>query len=209
MTIEGFCKVAQELYVGYLQNSFVLKLCTTQNSTKAIKYNVCAYKWYINDTVGITRLLVYEMPFIYFSNSMTKFLVRSIFLAFIFFQVGFVQSYAHSFQLDTNSPGTPALEEYSHGDEEPSADESLDLPSPLHGNGKDLCLPLVERAEEQELEHKSFKKKLDCNHDASPMSWTLSIYSLFFVNKNLSSLEWLHLSTTTTPRYLRFRNLRS
>jgi hypothetical protein len=140
---------------------------------------------------------------------MTKFLVRSIFLAFIFFLVGSVQSYAHSFQLVTNSPGTSALEEYSQCYEDPSADESFDLPSPLHGNGKDLCLPLVERAEEQELEHKSFKKKLDYNHDAGPMSWTLPINSLFFVNKNLSSLEWLHLSTTTSPRYLRFRNLRS
>ena len=140
---------------------------------------------------------------------MTKFLVRSIFLAVIFFLVGFVQSYAHSFQLDINSQGTPALEEYSQCDEDPSANESLDLPSPLHGNGKDLCQPLVERAEEQELEHKSFKKKIDGYHDASPMSWTLSIHSLFFVNKNLSSLAWLHLSTTTSPRYLRFRNLRS
>jgi hypothetical protein len=140
---------------------------------------------------------------------MTKFLVRSIFLTVIFFLVGFVQSYAHPFQSDGNSPGTAALEEYTPCDEDPSPDESIDLPSPLHGNGKDLCLPLVERAEEQELEHKSFKKKLDWDYDASLMSRTLPIHSLFFVNKNLSSLEWLHLSTTTSPRYLRFRNLRS
>lgn len=140
---------------------------------------------------------------------MTKFLVRSIFLAFIFFLVGSIQSYAHSFQLDTNSPDKPALEEYSRGDENRSADESIGLPSPLHGNGKDLSLPVVERAEEQELEHKSFKKKLDGSHDAGPMYCTLPIHSLFFVGKNLSSVEWLDQVTTTSPRYLIFRNLRS
>lgn len=140
---------------------------------------------------------------------MTKFLVRSIFLVFIFSLVGSIQSYSHSFQLDSNSPETPALKEFSQCDEDRSVNESIGLPSPLHGNRKDLCLPVVERAEEQELDHKPLKKKLDCQHDACQMFCTLPIHSLFFVSKNLSSLEWLDQVTSTSPRYLIFRNLRS
>jgi hypothetical protein len=139
---------------------------------------------------------------------MTKFLVKSFFLISVLLLGGSTRSHIHSVQLATNLSDISELEENAQK-EELSDDESIDLPSPSHGNGKDLCLPVFERAEEQELEYKSLKKKLDGGFDGHAMTCILPIHSAFFINNNLSSHEWRNLFTTTAPRYLVLRNLRS
>ena len=140
---------------------------------------------------------------------MSKFLVKLFFLIFILLLGGSTGSFINSLPSATNLSEISGLAENAQIKEEPSDEKFIDLPSPLHGNGKDLSLPVCERTEEQELEYKSVKKKLDHNFDGHAMSGILPIHSLFFINNNLSSPEWRNLFTATVPRYLVFRNLRS
>ncbi len=139
---------------------------------------------------------------------MTRFSVRLIFLTLTFLLSGFLQTFANSAQSTANSFGHAGVEKSSDtGD--PSDAESIDLPSSSHGSGKDLGLPLAERAEEQEVEFKSFKKKIDRTNNTSSLSDALYIASLFINNNKLSSLQWQEPSVTANPKYLIFRNFRS
>lgn len=140
---------------------------------------------------------------------MTRLQVKFILLTFfVLLGVGGLSS-AHSFQTDLQlSLAEPTYEGSFHLNAESSDGESIDLPSPSHGDEKNLCLPLEEPAEEQELGYKSLKKKLDrCS--ASPTFWTLSLRSVPFYGNKLSPPEWTVIFTSTCPRYLTFCNLRS
>lgn len=139
---------------------------------------------------------------------MTRFSIRLIFLSLTFLLSGFLQIFANSAQTTVNS--------FDHADVAKSSDtrnscdeESIDLPSSSHGNGKDLGLPLVERVEEQEVEFKSFKKKIDRTNSTSSLSDALQINSLFVTNNKLSSPQSREPFVNANPKYLIFRNFRS
>ena len=138
---------------------------------------------------------------------MASFPVRLIFLTLTFFLSGFIQTFAHSAQHATDISGQATIHSSVTGVESFGI-ESLDCPAHSHGNGKDLCLPVVERAEEQEFESKTFKK-IDRGHKENFLSCELQICSLFVINNKLSSLKWCDPSVTTYPKYLKFRNFRS
>lgn len=139
---------------------------------------------------------------------MARFQVRIIFLTLTFLLGGFIQTFANSTQAASNFSGETSAHNSSVSDIEAS-DESIDLPTSSHGNGKDFCLHLVERAEEQELECKFFKKKIDRTPNAGFVSDALLNCSLFVTNNKLSSPRWRDPSATTYPKYLVYRNLRS
>jgi hypothetical protein len=139
---------------------------------------------------------------------MARLLVRFIFLTLTFFLCGFIQTAAISAKSTINFLDPSIVDKSLIATESPDA-ESVDLPASSHGHGKDLCLPLVERAEEQELESKSFKKKLDRINNTSALSCALLIDSLFAINNRLSSVKECNLCSTAFHKYLLFRNLRS
>ena len=139
---------------------------------------------------------------------MARFKFRIVFLALTFLLGGFIQTFANSTQAASNFSGDANAYNSSVRNIE-SSDESVDLPTSSHGNGKDISLPLVERAEEQELEAKSLKKKIDRTHNAVSGLHALLICSLFVTNNKLSFPQWRDPSATTYPKYLIFRNLRS
>ena len=139
---------------------------------------------------------------------MARFLIRFIFLTLTFFLCGFIQTAAISAKSTINFLDESVLDKSLIGTESPDA-ESVDLPASSHGHGKDFCLPLVECAEEQEMESKSFKKKLDRTDNTSAMSCALLIDSIFAINNKLSSVKECNLCATAFQKYLLFRNFRS
>jgi hypothetical protein len=140
---------------------------------------------------------------------MVRFPVRLIFLALTFFLSAFVQTFANTAQQIFNFSEQSIVHGSTVNGGESFDAESIDLPATSHDNGKDLCLPLVERAEEQELDSKSFKKKTDRILKATSLSCALQVSSLFVINNKLSSLEWRDPFPSNYPRYLIFRNFRS
>ena len=140
---------------------------------------------------------------------MARFLVRLIFLTLTFFLSGFIQTFANSAQHAAIISGKGSIHSSSVADVQSFGIESLDCPPHSHGNGKDICLPVVERAEEQEFESKTLKKKIDRGHEESSLSCALQVCSLFVINNKLSSRKWFDPSVTSHPKYLKFRNFRS